>query len=266
MKRIIKLSFLFISLFLIFFLISCHRVTGNKIHFEMVSASIQDNKLEIQTDWGLMSIDKDSKKYSISSGNNSNLSACEYVVFGGTAPRYRIDIKEGYENIEDDILGLNTLGKNSVILTEGYLVDDYVYGICNVYSDTVGYLSGGGNYAEEEIAYSIYYKYDSINDTLETICKLNKSTMVAFNKNYVIYWKNKKFYSYNIETEEKTELCKHLSYDSGLQHQSGTYVYFNNNYVIFEMRKAKSFNDYYYYYLYEYGKDIIKLDKASETN
>ena len=44
-------------------LTSCHRVAGNKIHFEMVSASIQDNKLEIQTYWGLMSIDKDSKKY-----------------------------------------------------------------------------------------------------------------------------------------------------------------------------------------------------------
>lgn len=260
-----KKLFVVINIFIMLIMLtSCHRVTGNEIHFEMVSASIQDNKLEIQTYWGLMSIDKDSKKYSISSGNNLNSSACEYVVFGGTAPCYGIDIKEGYENIEDDILGLNTLGKRSVIRTEGYLVDDYVYGICNVYSDTVGYLSGGGNYAEEEIAYSIYYKYDYINDVMETICKLDKSTMVAYNDDYVVYWKNKKFYSYNIETQETKELCDHLSYDSGLQHQSGTYVYFNNNYVIFEMRKAKSFNDYYYYYLYEYGKDIIKLTELSD--
>lgn len=259
-----KLYVVLNTFIMLILLTSCHRVDGNSIYIEKIFDDIGDGELEIYTRWDLLSIDMNNKTYSNSKNDYSKFSGVEYAVFGGTAPRYSIEIKEEYESIKDDIMSLNTLGEASVIRTQGYLVDDYIYGICNVYSDTVGYLSGGGNYAEEEIAYSIYYKYDYINDVMETICKLDKSTMVAYNDDYVVYWKNKKFYSYNIETQEAKELCDHLSYDSGLQHQSGTYVYFNNNYVIFEMRKAKSFNDYYYYYIYEYGKDIIKLTECSD--
>lgn len=262
MKKILKIVS---SIFLILGASSCHRVTGNQLDFEICDYEIVGESIE--------AIKLNGKKIIINCSNNTyyydnsydDIKATELqsriVVYGGNAPRYGFYIEDDYKGIEKYLLNYNELNSEiSVIYTEGYLFDNYVYGICNVYYDTVGYLSGGGNYAEEEIAYSIYYKYDNKLDEMTTICKIEEKMIVAFSYNKIIYWENKSLYSYDISLDTSNYLCDDLSYCSGIRHQSVGTIFFNKDFALFNFIEGKRLYDVDNMYIYSFKDDkCVKL-------
>ncbi len=262
MKKI-KVNLCLILIAFLLSLTSCHKVSGNQLDFNYFSSDIVFSNGVSNLDTGVgteFSIDVNNQTLIAKSSNNYNNS--NLVISGGTAPRYLIDVKEGYEGAEKYLNALHISDNDkSVIYTQGYLINGLVFGICNVYKDTVGYLSGGGNYGEEEIAYSVYFSYNNLTDEFSIIYKISNAMIVAFSNEQIIFWQNKKLYSKNINTNEVKFLCKDYSYDSGLQHQSIGNVYFNNDYVIFYFMKAKLFSDRFYSYIYNFtsGK-LIKLE------
>lgn len=237
---------------------SCQRIAGNQLNFHYLQTNLNSNGItDVDTGYGsILRIDYPYKRYEILDGSYG-IKENNLIVEGGTAPQYTLFIEEGYENIEDELLSLALNTKKSVIYTAGYFIDGFVYGICNVYKETVGYLSGGGNYAEEEIAYSVYYRYDNEKDELDIIYKTSGKMMIAFSDHKVLYWKDKNIYSYNIDENKEVFLCKDYSYDSGLQHQSSGLILFNENYAILDFRKASGSKDTYYVFLYDFENDYL---------
>ncbi|MGN1234495.1 MAG: hypothetical protein ACI4U2_00755 [Christensenellaceae bacterium] len=246
-------------------LTSCTRVAGNQLQFHYREAEPDLNGVtEIETRYGTtLQIDCQNKQYKVL-GGSYELSEDHLIVEGGTAPRYTLSVKEGYESIEDNLLDLDLKTESSVIYTAGYLIDGLIYGICNVYYGTVGYLSGGGNYAEEEIAYSVYYRYDNATDELSVLYKTSGEMIVAFSHQKVLYWRDRNIYSYDIDADKEVLLCKDYSYDSGLSHQSSGLVIFNEHYALLDFKKASGTMDTYYLFLYTFEDDRFMELTASE--
>ena len=162
-------------------LTSCHRISGNYIDYHHVSDAKTENgiiEMYYANNYNFVNINKEEKTILVIHCEDDGTDFTN-VIEGDTGPRSLIYIKDGYENIQDNVENINDLGTtSSVYSTVGILMNDYVYGICNVYYDTVGYLSGGGNLADEEIAYSVLYKYDLLNDKLENIYKAKKTKIL----------------------------------------------------------------------------------------
>lgn len=258
---------------------ACHRVSGNKISYRRLPDELKNENGEIAFAAGRSEcrINPDEKTFSyVSSESSSEQSDGESeetadpttpVVSGGTTPRYDIRTAEGYEDIVPHIKDLDIEGSDrSVIYTQGYSVGDKVYGICNVYKDTVGYLSGGGNYGIEEIAYSVYYAYDAESDEFSVIDKLDDAVFVAFSGNRIIYWKSKKYYILNVDDGKSDYLFDDRAYDSGIRQQSRSTVYFNDDYAIIEMIKAKGTKDIYHMFVYDFNESALTELKSFEIS
>lgn len=249
-----KFLYLFLTFICLISLVSCHKIAGNHLSFSYNDFDINSNiiignhyiKIN-ESDNTYINVDK--FKYE----NNQ----VKLILRGGNTYRYQLNIDEEYKNIEDHLYSFPLKSNNSVIYAVGYLINDNVYGILNVYKDTVGYLSGGGNLAEEEIDYSIYYKYDNKNDQFTTLYKADEAMIVAFSNDKVIYWKNKKIYSYDINNRIETYLVDDYSYDSGIQHQSRGIVGFNSNYCLFNFEKEKFNSTISYLFIYNFSTNEI---------
>lgn len=244
-------------------LTACHKISGNQLDFYYLPASftLSDGIVRVQSGHGtIFHINYPAKEFSET--NDGEYGYEQPPIEGGTAPRYLLSIADEYKGIEDDLLRLKIEEKeNSVIYTQGYLIDGAIYGICNVYKDTVGYLSGGGNYGLEEISHAVYYRYDHSLDEFEILTKIDSVALLAFSESQVIYWKNKKLYACDTRTNEETFLCDDKSFDEGLQHSSRGQVYFNDEYVLFYFVKAKGSKDICYAYLYSFStKKLCQLN------
>ena len=123
---------------------------------------------------------------------NDNITYNENYLFGGTAPRDDIVVPTNYDNVKKHLVGLRLNDESSVISTFGYLTNDYLIGYVNVFNDTIGFLSGGGNYGVEEIAYGIAFKYYNQTDEFVITSKKEKGMIVSINEKGYIYYLNKK--------------------------------------------------------------------------
>ncbi len=244
-------------------LTSCRKLSGNQLDFYYLPASftLSDGVTDIQSGNGqVFHVDYTAKTISVT--NDGEYGYPPPPIEGGTAPRYLLSIADEYKGVEDDLLKLHVEGnENSVIYTQGYLIDENIYGICNVYEDTVGYLSGGGNYGVEEISHAVYYRYDDSTDEFTVLSKIDGVAMLAFSGEQVIYWKNKKLFALDTRTNEEVFLCDDNSYDEGVQRQSRGSVYFNDEHVLFYFVKAKGAKEACYAYLYSFSaQKIIQLN------
>ncbi|MDE7213506.1 MAG: hypothetical protein K2N42_02890, partial [Anaeroplasmataceae bacterium] len=168
------------------------------------------------------------------------------IMYGGTAPRFSLDnIPEGYEEIKKYLTDLD-LKESAVIEVYGVAFDGILTGYINVYKDTIGYLSGGGNYGVEEIDYSYCFSYTASTDTFEEYTKIENAMIVALCGTQVIYWKNKSYYLYNEATKEEQLLVEDKAYDSGLRHQSRTEVLTNERFTLLVMIKGNALVDDYF--------------------
>ena len=259
MRKIAQIFITVLSIFGIFAASSCTKVAGNSIEYYRLPDSVvfTDGKAEFYGRNGRTLVDIAEKNFSYPKSDEENNSLYENIaVSGGTAPRYDIEIAEGYENIRPHLENLHIPNNNeSVIYTHGYLINGKIYGICNTYKRTIGYLSGGGNYGVEEIAFSVYYEYTAETDEFVVLRKTEGVFFVAFSGDNVVYWKSRKFYVSDGSTD--TFICDDLAYDSGIQHQSRNTVHFTDDYLIFEMIKAKSFSDIYNMFVYDFNEKTV---------
>ncbi len=256
-NRLVALSLVFVCLFLC----ACHKLSGNQLDFRYLPNTFEfiDGVAEFESGNGqIFHVDLNKKEFLATDSDGEYLPP---PVNGGTAPRYLIEIDEEYEGIRTHLSSLELKNNDrSVIYTQGYLLNGEIWGICNVYHDTVGYLSGGGNYGMEEISHSIYYKYDYKKDIFERIAKIDGACALAFSKNKLIYWRDKNLYFFDIDSNEELFLCEDLSYDFGLQHQSRGVIYFNEQYALFRFAKAKGSTDVYYAFIFDFSnKNLIQL-------
>lgn len=239
-------------------LASCRKISGNQLDFYYTSFQVSDGV--IQSGHGdVLHILSDTNEFFVT--YDGEYGGFTPAVSGGTSPKYMLYIAEECQSIEDDLLGLAIAGnENSVIYTEGCLWNGYVYGICNIYKDTVGYFSAGGNYGVEEISHSVYYRYNVALDEFSVLSQINGVMMVAFSGDNVVYWKNEKLYALDIASGEEKFICEDYSYDRGLQHQSRGVVYFNEEYALFYFAKAKGASEAYYAYIYTFDTgEVTKL-------
>lgn len=262
MRKILQISVTVLSIFGIFAASSCTKIAGNSIDYYLLPADLTfiDGKAEFYGRNGQTLIDIGEKTFSYPKSDEENYNLYENIaVYGGTAPRYAIEIAEGYKNIRPHLENLHIPNNgDSVIYTHGYLLNGKIYGICNTYKKTIGYLSGGGNYGVEEIAFSVYYEYTAETDEFVVLRKTDGAFFVAFSGDNVVFWKNRKFYVSDGSTD--TFICDDLAYDGGIRHQSRNTVYFNDNYVVFEMIKAKTFSDVFNITVYDFNeKKTTKL-------
>ncbi len=260
MKR--KIFALTILLLTVFSLSGCHRVTGNQMDFDYLHEELEfvDGIGEVFNGRGsIFHIDCNQKVLTVTDYHDYEYK--EPAVEGGNTFRAPFHA-EGYEGIEDNIMRLKTNRKSSVMYTQGYLLGGEILGLCNVYDDTVGYLSGGGCYAEEEINHSVYYRYTAEDDSFEVLAKMDDALALAFSGRKVVYWKNRKLYGFDIDSKREVFICKDYSYDFGIQHQSRGTVYFNGEYAILCFNKAwlNNRNDCYAF-LYSFATDeVIELE------
>lgn len=256
-----------ISLLSLLILSSCTRVYGNTLGYSIVNFQMSsDGILSTHRSEEWLDIDTNTNEYEYVKEERevSSDSSAMIVVWGGDAPQQLLNIEEGYEAIEPHVTSLPKSTKHSVYYTTAYLIGDMVHGIFHMYDKTVGYLSGGGNYGEEEISYSIYYTYDKNLDVFTEVCKLEDRYIVAFSGSKVIFWKDRNLYRYDISTADEKLLCKDYSYDSGIQHQSHGTVMFDMDYAVFQFMKASLHTDTYTLFLYSWNTDsITKLEEKS---
>lgn len=173
---------------------------------------------------------------------------------GGTAPRYVIETPEGFEGVIPYIEAQEIEGNDSsVVDTYGIVSGDVLTGWVNVYKDTIGYLSGGGNYGAEEIDHAITFTYNATSGEFNVTNTIDDALIVSFYGDTVLYWKKKSYYSYNTASATETFLVKDKAYDSGIQHQSHGYIRTSGTLVLFEFYKAKLYSDATYFYIYDYA-------------
>ncbi len=149
------------------------------------------------------------------------------VISGNDFPRYRIKCAEGYENLAEMIKeryekdGVNFVQISAVEYDEGV-----AYGFCNLFSDSVGYLAGGGNIASEKIVAGVYFKYDKENETYTETEYLDKCNIIACNKESLIYFKNKSYYGHT-NGKDDTFVCADEAFDTGFTSYSFAEFFYN---------------------------------------
>lgn len=204
-------------------------------------------------------------KNKLCTDTDNNLSESETALYGGTAPLYSIVAPQGYESIEPHITACELARSSSVVETCGYVSDGKLFGFVNVYYDTVGYLSGGGNYGIEEISHGIIFEYTPETDEFTQIKRFDGCNIVAYNDNTVLYWKSRKYYSYDLTADRENFLIEDKAYDAGIQHQSYTVIYTNSKYTALLMTKAEFTKNVSYFYLFDYSAgELNELDIISD--
>ncbi len=249
-----------LAIFLMLALSSCHKIAGNYPNISYLDFVKYNDEYLIDG----YSISLDSMKYRRQDSLESkyyidNIAYNENYLFGGTAPRDDIEAPDNYDNVKKHLLGLKLNDESSVISTFGYLTNNYLIGYVNVFYGTIGFLSGGGNYGVEEIAYGITFKYYNQTDEFVILSKKEKCMIVSINEKGYIYYLNKKYYYYNQNSDQF--LFEDKAYDSFILHQSYTTILTNNEYTFILMCKVKLYSEKYYLYLFDY-----KNEKINELN
>lgn len=256
-EKTIKKSFIALAAFTALLaaapLSGCHLVAGNYPGFGFVSFIKTENgffyyDLEISTakkTYRTLSADE---METYRNGNSDDI-----FLGGGTAPRRSIFTPTGFEGVTAYIEAQEIDGNEySVVDTNGIVSDNILTGWVNVYKDTAGYLSGGGQYAAEEIDHAITFTYDAQSDEFNVTNTVDGAMIVSFYGDTVLYWKKKSYYSYNLVARTETFLTKDKAYDSGLLHQSRAYIVTDGRYALFELVKAGWSKETTYVYLYDY--------------
>ncbi len=241
---------------LVLALSSCHKVAGNYPNIYYLDYVKYNDEYLIDN----YSISLNDMKYKRQnelerSYYDENITYNDNYLSGGTAPRYDIVTPTNYDNVKKHLVKLELNNDKSVISTFGYLTNDYLIGYVNVFYDTIGFLSGGGNYGVEEIAYGITFKYYNQTDEFIITSKKEKCMIVSINEKGYIYYLNKKYYYYN--QNKDNYLFDDMAYNSFIQHQSYTTILTNNEYAFILMCKAKLYSEKYYLYFFDYKNERL---------
>ncbi len=112
-------------------------------------------------------------------------------------------------------------------------------GYLNIYKKT-GKLSRGHGLYVEDVYQSIYFSFTKTKEDI-FLYPLKDSTIVSFYQDWVIYFKNSKYYSHHIHNQETICLFEDIALNHGISSQSHTSIYFNQQFVLFDMEYAPTF-------------------------
>lgn len=249
-----KLSIL-ICLSMILLLSSCEIVSNYITTGGLYTAEI-DGSMYIQSSFSqIYKVDMENKTFSLVENSELNdfgwkaENELKYQYFAG---EYQTTIPDGYDGVAKYIEGCELDNKNSVVDACGYVTDGILTGFIQVYKDTSGVH---GNYAIEKIAHSIFFSYSAETDEFSSIKKFDDVVAVAFQGDVAIYWKDKAYYAYDLETDKETYLVEDKAYDSGISQLSTPAVFFNEEMCIFHLVKGKTNENIEYMYVYDFSID-----------
>jgi len=209
--------------------------------FETYSISVEDKKIYDYAE-----------EYSYGTNKESYLN-------GGTQKQDSLDIPEGYEGVESHIRNLG-----DYVNVAGYVREGKLYGFLNRFIVDGGVRFGNGyTYCVEDIDYSEVFEYDPNAEKSEDKFKVvgekfEGCNSVAIKGDVLIYWKENRYYSYNLVSGEETFLVDDMAYNSGTLEKAftviGTGTATSGDYTVMHMHKTMSDSARYdYFYLYEYS-------------
>ena len=160
-----------------------------------------------------------------------------------------IDI-DGYEALDNYIMTC-AIDDYSIIDAHGKIRDNVMVGFIRVYKRGVGpYI---GNTSVADVVYSYIYSYSPERGDFIIEHTLNDVAIIAFEGESVIYWRDRAFYLYNLNTKEEKYLVEHKSYDGGYTNWSTTEAIYDSERCYVLMRKGYSNRDDRYLFVYEWN-------------
>lgn len=207
-------------------------------------------------------LDIDNKTYSsvpYDSFDDSAFDEANEFKYDFFAGEYGGQIPTGYEGVAEHIENCELDSETSIVEARGYVSDGVLIGFVQVYKDGSGVY---GNYAMEKIDHSLIFSYSCETDQFSVIKVLDNVVILAFGECTVIYWKNKAYYAYDLNTSDETYLIEDKAYDAGLQQQSTPSVLFDEKICVFHLVKAKIDRDVEYMYVFDFGsKEFFELKR-----
>lgn len=234
----------------------CHKIAGNHPYFGYLLANEADGELR-SADYVISITDKTFRD--TTSAERLEFSSSEEVriLVGSNAPRYILSAPEGYEGVIAHISTLTEDKDSPYCSAFGTMKDGILYGFVNLYHDTIGFLSGGGNLGVEEIAYSVTFYYNPTGDVFTLSEKIQEALIVARSEKTTIFLRDKKYYSFDSDSGAEKFLVDDKAYDSGIQHQSHTQILSNGKYAVIDMTKEGYFDSDRYVYVYDYENNLF---------
>ena len=153
----------------------------------------------------------------------------ETVLDGDTFPRGVLEAKEGYEPLEEQVKALALKKEEPLIHALAWEQDGLVYGFCNVYSKTTGFLSGGGQCDTKHIVRAVLFTYE--NETLTVQEELNQCVVVAYDGTHVVYFNNREHFSKRTGGEP-VKICNDEAFDTGVTSYGYARFHFGGGYCI----------------------------------
>ena len=160
-----------------------------------------------------------------------------------------IDI-DGYEALDNHIMSC-AIDDYSIIDAHGKIRDNVMVGFIRVYKRGVGLYVGNTSVAD--VVYSYIYSYSPERGDFIIEHTLNDVAIIAFEGESVIYWRDRAFYLYNLNTKEEKYLVEHKSYDGGGTNYSTTEAIYDSERCYVLMKKGYSNRDDIYLFVYEWN-------------
>ncbi len=235
---------------------SCSKLfVCNSIDTEYANVVKQNGKTYIKLqNTDIYLIDLESKSFDLADDRegllpyfeNNTPDALKCFYFAG---EYDSTVPENYKGVIPHIKNCELKADSSVVDACGYISGDKLVGFVQVYKDMRGPY---GNYSIEEIDHSLVFSYDAQNDKFNVEYTLEDVVIVALHESSVIYWKDKKYYLYDLKNKTEVYLVDDKAYDSGLTQYSTSGVYSNSEICVIHMIKGMSTKDVCYVYVYSW--------------
>ena len=174
----------------------------------------------------------------------------ETILSGDTFPRGWLDVAEGYEGLKEQVLSFAVNKKDPLVHALAWEQDGIVYGFCNVYKATTGYLSGGGQCDVKHIVRAVLFSYERETDTFTVKEELKKSVVVAYDGENAVYYKSKEYFSKR-ESGTPVKICDDVAFDTGMTSYGYARFFFGGGYCIlfFNYDKGNPKKQYHLYIL-----------------
>ena len=267
MKKCIFLVIVCVALALNFS--ACSMVVCNNIYTGNLNIVEQNGETYIKSIHSqVYSIDLESKTFSLADDGETG-----EPTFGPSDPnvfkcycfpgKYRYTIPKGYDSVASHVERCETGNEKSVVDASGYVQNGLLVGFVQIYEKTRGVY---GNYSIEEIDRSIVFSYDAQTDEFTVEHTIDGVVIVALHDDTVIYWKDKAYYKYDLQTKVEKHLIDDKAYDTGLSQLSSSGVYYNSEICIIHLSERKMAGKYIdYMYVYDWSQgDLVELNQESE--
>lgn len=139
--------------------------------------------------------------------------------------------------------------------------DGSAYGFVNVYDHTTGILFGGGVAGVSGISYGAFIKYSLPTGEIEELLRVDGGCITAFDRDTVMFYRRKKYYSQNIGGEPRFS-ADDLAYDSGLTGYSRSFMLFNGEHFVLYMHSVGGRRETDYAYVFDSDGNLISSCQA----